>query len=58
MNDDQLRKAREEAQAALARAKRRKTVAERLSEGWTAARNDNGFREMLRRLPPVAEEGR
>lgn len=57
-NDEQLDKARREAEAALARAKRRKTIAERLATGWKNARDDNGFREMLRRLPAVGEGGK
>lgn len=54
-SDEQLDKARREAQAALARARRRKTVADRLADGWRNARDDNGFREIIRRLPAVGE---
>lgn len=57
MNDEHLAKARREAEDALKRAQVRKSWAERLAEGWRTARADNGFREMLRRLPPVAGEG-
>lgn len=57
-DEDELSQARREADMALRRAKARRSWAERLAEGWRDAREDNGFREMIRKLPPTVGEGR
>lgn len=58
MADEEIKRLREEADKALRRVAARRSLSERLAEGWREARRDNNFREIIRRLPPVAGEGR